>query len=116
MPQGSPLDPERPGILLVKMRKGQELSLKAVARKGIGKDHAKWMPVCMAVFQYLPEIEIDRALAAEMSSQERDQWVESCPSKIFAHNKVTGETGFAFPLVIMTGFPFPRGYLVNSTF
>ena len=44
-------DPNDKGILIVKMRKGQELKFKAVARKGIGKDHAKWMPVSSCVFK-----------------------------------------------------------------
>ena len=44
-------DPGDKGILLVKMRRNQELKLRAVARKGVGKDHAKWMPVATCVFQ-----------------------------------------------------------------
>jgi len=44
-------DPNKPPILLVKMRRNQELKLKAIARKGIGKDHAKWMPVATCSFQ-----------------------------------------------------------------
>jgi DNA-directed RNA polymerase II subunit RPB3 len=37
----------------------QELKLRAIARKGIGKDHAKWIPVATAVFQFVPKITVD---------------------------------------------------------
>ena len=43
--------PDKP-IVIVKMRRGQELKLKAIARKGIGKDHAKWSPVATARYQF----------------------------------------------------------------
>jgi DNA-directed RNA polymerases I and III subunit RPAC1 len=54
IPQGSqeeifaqdPIRPSHSDILLAKMRPGQEIDLEVHCIKGIGREHAKWSPVC----------------------------------------------------------------------
>lgn len=65
--------PVRP-IALVKMRKGQALKLRAIARKGVGKDHAKWIPVATAVYQFVPKITVNDVSSDEEEEEMIEGW------------------------------------------
>ena len=58
---------EPPGVLIVKLRKNQELIVKCIARKGIGKDHAKWSPVATAVYKCEPELRLNEELTKKLT-------------------------------------------------
>ncbi|RKP35062.1 DNA-directed RNA polymerase, partial [Dimargaris cristalligena] len=47
-------DDDDPGVLIVKLRKGQELKVNCLTKKGVAKEHAKWSPVSAIGFEYDP--------------------------------------------------------------
>jgi len=53
------------GILVLKMRHGQEIEARCHAVKGIGRDHAKFSPVGTASYRLLPEIILKRRIEGD---------------------------------------------------
>ena len=78
-------------IPIVKLGPGQALELEAVARMGVGKDHAKWQPVSVAAYKYKPVIKV-----LKDKGEEAVKCAEVCPRRVF--DIVNGKLVVARPL------------------
>ncbi|KAK4491125.1 hypothetical protein RD792_001849 [Penstemon davidsonii] len=67
------------GILIVKLRRGEKLTLRALAHKGLGKNHARWSPATTITFKGEPNIYINDELMETLMIQEKKEFAESSP-------------------------------------
>lgn len=65
-------------ISLTKLDKEQRLELTAIARLGLGKEHAKWQPGIVA-YKYMPVLEFDQKACNACG-----ECVNACPKNILA--------------------------------
>lgn len=61
--------PVHQNILIAKLSGKQEIDLKAVAIKGIGRDHAKFSPVATASYRLMPVLEIKTKIIGEAAER-----------------------------------------------
>jgi len=64
-------------IPLVKLEAGQKLKLEVYARLGRGKQHAKWQPVSVSAYKYMPVIKINAKTCDGCG-----KCVEACPKAV----------------------------------
>lgn len=79
------------GVMIMKLQRGQELDIECIAKKGQGKIHSKWTPCSVANFQYNPIIELDQMQMASLSINQKMEFVNTCPKKVFGYNSRTGQ-------------------------
>jgi DNA-directed RNA polymerase II subunit RPB3 len=79
------------GISIVKIGPGQHLKLKAIARMGISKEHAKWSPVAVATYRFYPIITINDEACTTLTQEQRQQLVDVCPDRILEIDPVSGK-------------------------
>eukprot|EP00049_Salpingoeca_infusionum_P019096 m.360192 g.360192 ORF g.360192 m.360192 type:complete len:283 (-) comp18917_c0_seq1:220-1068(-) len=76
-------------VLLAKLAPGQELHIVCIAKQGIGREHAKWMPTAAVGFQYDP----DNALRHTFL-EHPEQWPRNPYSKLRDHGDDKREADF----------------------
>ncbi|ANQ08433.1 DNA-diDNA-directed RNA polymerase I [Plasmodium coatneyi] len=68
-------------ILITKLSNGQEIELICFLEKGIGKTHAKWSPVCTAVYKMYPAFSFNTC--ENFTKEEKQDLVNICPKNVF---------------------------------
>jgi len=77
IPENPMIRPVSDGIPIVKLAPGQRIRLEAYARLGKGINHAKWQPVSLCTYRYLPQVKI-----SESRCNACGKCVKACPKRV----------------------------------
>ncbi len=73
--------PAEEEIPIIELKEEQKLVLEAIARPGLGRDHAKWQAGVACAYKYLPIITIDSE-----KCERCEECIKACPKNILEMN------------------------------
>jgi DNA-directed RNA polymerase II subunit RPB3 len=101
------------GIVIVKLGPGQRIKLKATAKKGIAKEHAKWSPTATVALKHDPIVKLNQDMYVflfeyfllrvfgtlslsfsllhsldQYSEQQKQELVDCCPQQVFSYDEI----------------------------
>lgn len=63
-----------------------------IAKKGIGKTHAKWSPVSTCIMRKQPLVALDQEIInKKLSAAQKSEFVSKCPRQVFKFNEFKKE-------------------------
>lgn len=77
----SDVTPVSGNIPIVKLGPAQKLKLEVYAKLGRGLEHAKWQPVSVCAYKYLPKVTINPENLANP-----EEVIRVCPTDVYAHD------------------------------
>uniref|UniRef100_A0A7S4T0S4 DNA-directed RNA polymerases I and III subunit RPAC1 n=2 Tax=Ditylum brightwellii TaxID=49249 RepID=A0A7S4T0S4_9STRA len=109
------IKPIHDDILLAKLRPGQAIELEAHARRGTGRDHAKFSPVATASYRLMPHVQIIKPVYDELA----DELVNLYEPGVFTIEKCTSEKDKPHDRKAVVSNPYActmsRNYMRNAT-
>jgi len=75
-------------IVIQKLDRMQELDFTLIAKKGVGRTHAKWSPVATCIMYRHPTVEVHNEKLRGFTNENLKEIEASCPRKVFKVNEV----------------------------
>lgn len=86
------------GVWLLSLGRCQEIDIQFYVRKGIAKEHAKWMTVGTVAMRYESDVRIPSSASfLQLQESEKKEWVSRCPAGVFDYEETSGQVRVVAP-------------------